>query len=408
MMPFLLLLIVVSSAASGAGLERRSFLTAFPVIAYDDHKVVFANEQWAAVYSGKAGAMFTVPRDSVEMPVPRSTGRGCSAIVGNATYVCNPIRGNSIVKQDAYGNAEKIIPPPNDQSLQALADAWKQPDIARGEVSEEIGPLAESPDKVWFGLLAFHGRGEDPVAGLGWYDVRTEQFGRVYSSALQNLAPRWVGLRADTVWVYCAATGAEAGGKLVTFSIRDGALGLVNPLGYGVPGDTLLNVDLWRGFLLVSTEQSVSIWPQGERPWVWQTDAYASRSRAWLKFMTFDTQAGLTYVGDDFFPLQPNQPAQAFARIGDWVELYAPRGIEATLPTEEWSKRKKKLQGDDWGCGGKLCFSRVQVNVSGVRKSMDLLDTPLALIEEGDAITKVGMRAGWAPIYDLVPVLMKK
>jgi len=404
----LLLIFLLSASAFGASLERQSVLVSFPEISYRDNKVYFANSDWVAVYSAGAGAMFTVPRDSMEIPTNPGGGRNCIAIVGNATYSCNPMRGDGLVKQDAYGHSDKIIPPPNDQSLKALSDAWKLPGIPREQVIEELGPLAAAGERVWFGLLAFHGRGQDPVSGLGWFDTRTETFGRVYSPELRDITPRWVGVREDTVFVYCSAIGEANGGKLIAYSIPTGNLFVVNPQGFGIPGDTLLNVDLWNDNLLLSTEQAVCIWPRDKTPWVWQTDAYASRMKTWLKFVTFDTKEGLAYVGDDFFPLEANRPAQAFARVGDWIELLSTQGIEAAMPTEEWKKRKSKIQDDDWECGGKLCFARVQVSVQGSRKAMDLLDAPLIPIEEGATITKVGMRAGWVRYDDVVPVLMKK
>ncbi len=402
----LALLIVVSSAYS-ADLKRQNFLLAFPEIGYDQHQAVFSNGDWSAVFSGEVGAMFTVPRDSLNIPVSQE-GRGCRVIVGNATYLCNPIRGNSIVKQDGYGNTDLSITPPNEQAITAFADAWKKVTVSRADVTEELGPLLADGDKVWFGLLAYYGTREAPIAGLGWYDTRSDQFGRVYSSALKNLLPRWVGVREDTVWVYCVRSGADVGGKLISYSIQDGALTEVDPRAYGMPGDTLLNIAIWKKTLLLATESAVAVWPIGEMPWVWQTDAYASKQGAWLKFLTFDISQGQKMIGEDFFPLHKNQPAQVFARVGDWLELHSPNGIEATMPTSAWKKRKEKFTSDDWGCGEKLCLERVQVTVAGSIKEMDVLDAPLVLLEEGPQTTKVGMRVGWIPYYDVVPVLMKK
>lgn len=405
---FVLILLVLGPVVQAAELVRQDFLLSFSEIAYDDKKVIFSNDQWSAVFAGAAGAMFTVPRDSIDLPPASQEGRGCRVVVGNATYVCNPVRGNSIVKQDAYGNTDKAITPANAQAMTAFADAWKKVTVSRADVTEEIGPLCESGDKVWFGLIAFYHAGQMPISGLGWYDTKSDQFGRVYSAALKDLTPRWIGVRQDTVWVFCVATGAEVGGKLISYSMRDGALGMFNHRAIGVPGDTLLNVGLWKGNLLLATNDAISLWPSGEQPWVWQTDAYASREGTWLKFLTFDVESGIKNIGDDFFPLQKNRPAQAFARVGDWLELLAPQGVEATMPTANWKKRKVNATSDDWGCGDKLCFARVKVNVSGINKEMDLLDTPLVSLDEGELITKVGVRAGWVPVSQLVPVLMKK
>lgn len=406
-MHIIVLIILTGLTSVAAELSRQDFLMSFPEIAYDDRKVVFSNEQWSAVFASGVSTMFTMPRDSLDMAASQE-GRGCRVVVGNATYVCNPIRGNSIIKQDAYGNTDLTITPPNAQAMTALADAWSVVTVSRAEVTEEIGPLCAGQDKVWFGLVAFYQSGKMPVSGLGWFDTNTGQFGRVYASALRDLTPRWVGVRDDTVWVYCGATGAQVGGQLISYSTKDGGLGQLNLAAARIPGDTLLNAGMWRDFLLLATEDAVSIWPQGDMPWVWQTDAYASRENTWLKFVTFDIKNGIKNIGDDFFPLPMNSPAMAFAKVGDWLELYAPQGVEATMPTEKWKKIKEIATTDDWGCGDSLCFARVKVSVTGANKEMDLLDTPIVLLQEGETITKIGIRAGWVPAYQVVPVLMKK
>lgn len=406
-MRLLAILLLTVTASRAAELVRQDFLMSFPEIAYNGRKVIFSNDQWSAIFIQGVSTMFTMPRDSMEL-APSQEGRGCRVVVGNATYVCNPLRGNTIVKQDSYGNSDLTITPPNAQTMTALADAWSKVTVSRAEVTEEIGPLCASDDKVWFGLLAFYQNGQMPISGLGWFDTNTGQFGRVYASALRDLTPRWVGVRDDTVWVYCGATGAEVGGRLINFSIRDGGLGEVNLAAARVPGDTLLNVGMWEENLLLATNDAVSIWPQGEMPWVWQTDAYASRENTWLKFVTFDVANGTKNIGADFFPLPKNSPAMAFARVGDWLELYAPQGVEATMPTANWKKIKDKSASDNWGCGEKLCFQRVKVSVAGKNNEMDLIDTPLVSTQDGEIITKVGIRAGWIPVYQVVPVLMKK
>jgi hypothetical protein len=407
-MRILVYLMLMVSAAQSAELTRQKFLLSFPEISFDEKKVYFSNDEWSAVFAGEMGAMFTVPRDSIEIPVTRFDGRNCQVIIGNATYSCSPIKGNTIVKQDAFGNTDKTITPPNDQALRAFADAWKVPTVSHAEVTEELGPLTEQGSKVWFGLIAFYRQAQAPIPGLGWYDTRTDQFGRVYAASLKNYLPRWIGVRQDTVWTYCVPTGADVGGKLLSYAIKSGTIGEVDPRGYGVPGDTLLNVGMWRGNLLLATENAIAIWHPGEMPWVWQTDAYASRTGTWLKFLTFDIASGVKNVGKDFFPLQKNKPAQAFAKVGDWIELLAPQGVEAAMPLSRWNKRKSGFTAIDWGCGNQLCFERVKIDVSGELREMDLLDAPLAPLEEQGSTKKVGMRAGWVPANDVVPVLMKK
>lgn len=403
-----LLLLILGPAAHAAELVRQDFLLSFPEIGFDEKQAVFSNSEWSAVFSGKDGAMFTVPYGTPNLPPVSQEGRGCRVVVGNATYVCNPVRGNTIVKQDAYGNTDKTITPANPEAMTAFADAWKKMTVSRADVTEEIGPLCSADTKVWFGLVAFYKSGQMPISGLGWYDAKTDQFGRVYSAALQDMTPRWIGVRQDTVWAFCAATGADVGGKLIYYSIHFGTLGTLDHRAVGIPGDTLLNVALWRGNMLIATNDAICVWPRGENPWVWQTDAYATREGTWLKFLTFDVASGIKNIGDDFFPLQKNRPTQAFAKVGDWLELDAPQGVEAMMPTAKWKALKQKTVSDDWGCGDKLCFARVKVDVSGEKKDMDLLDVPMVPLKEGDTITKLGVRAGWVPVNQVVPVLMKK
>ena len=194
-MRLLLTLLLLASAAQSAELTRQKFLLSFPEISYDDNSVFFSNDEWSAVFVGKEGAMFTVPRDSIEIPTPLESGRTCKVVVGNATYSCSPLRGNSLVRQDAFGNSDKTISAPNVRAMEALAEAWDKPDVSKADVTEELGPLCEDASKVWFGLVAYYRNGQDPVPGLGWYDTRTDPFGRVYAASLEDFLPRWIGVR---------------------------------------------------------------------------------------------------------------------------------------------------------------------------------------------------------------------
>lgn len=399
-------LFILALAGSAFGqLKQSSFLVAFPEIAYDAQKIYFVNETWTAVYSGEVGAMFTVPRDSLVIPTVKD-GRTCQVIVGNATYSCNPLRGDALVKQDALGSGDKVLTPPSAGALTVLADAWKEISVSPGEMQEELGPLAEHGERVWFGLVA-HRQGKDPVGGLGWYDTRTDQFGRVYGSGMEGLLPRWLGVRQDTVWMFAETVDETHSSSLIGYSLRDGRLMRVDPRGAGIPGDKLLNVAITQGLFLLSTEQCVSVWPQGISPWVWQTDAYATRDSLWLQFLTFDGRGKAT-SGGDFFPLKPGQPAQAFARVGDWLELLAPQGIEARMNVTAWDRRSQTLGGFDWGCGDEVCAARVKIASKGSEKEMDLLDTPIVFIERVEQGVKVGIQAGWVKADQVVPVLMKK
>lgn len=404
----LLILFLLCQAAFGAKLTQRSFLVSFPDIGFDNESVVFANDKWAAVYANRVGAMFTVPRDSLAGLTLNKTGREGTVIAANATYSCSPVRGNALTKQDAYGTKNVVLQIPGERALQVLADAWHMMSVTTGEVSEEIGPLCAASERIWFGLIAYHGGGIDPIAGLGWYDTRTENFGRIYSDGLFDLAPKWIGAREDTIWLFSEPIHGRQSSKLVGYSVYDGTLTMLDPRGAGIPGDTLLNVALWGDNFLLTTEQSVCVWPKDHEPWVWQTDAYAARDSVWLQFVTFDQDKGKVIPGGDFFPLIKNQPAQAFALVGDWIELLCPRGIEAIMYHTHWENRKDVLTGFDWGCGDEVCSQRVKIEAQGEPKEMDLLDTPLVYIKGNASRVRVGMQAGWIRLDKVVPVLMKK
>ncbi len=402
------IILLLTCAASAAGqLKSSSVLVAFPEITYDEHRAYFLNDTWAAVYSGQLGAMFTVPRDSVDVRIV-DDGRTCRTIVGNATYSCHPTRGDALIRQDAAGGEDKVITPPSRAALQVLADAWHLISISATEIQEEIGPLIADGERIWFGLIAHRGQDSLPLAGLGWYDTRLDQFGRVYGSGLAGVAPRWVGVRQDTVWMYCKTLDKKHPSALISYSPSSATMMYVDPRGAGIPGDTLLNVSLARNALLISTEQAVCVWQVGVSPWVWQTDAYAARDSVWLQFLTFDRRREAVRPHGDFFPLAINQPAQAFTRVGDWIEVLAPRGIEARMDYSAWDKRSKALEGFDWGCGDSVCVARVRVQVQGATKEMDLLNTPIIFLERDRQEAKVGIQAGWVRVDQVVPVLMKK
>lgn len=382
------------------------FLLSFPNIHTSSEIAVFANDRWAAVYTAEMGVMYTMPLDSFTLPPVSVSGRETTVDLKGVIYSRDPLRLNALHVMRGFSDSVVVLPQPSERSMAPLNAAWKR-EATSGEVTEEISPLRGYAGKLWFGIIAKTPTDEG-VGGLGWYEPETMRFGKVYSPELSGFIPRWIDGRSDTIFVFYEHADMSRGGKLISFSIATGQLAELDLRGYGIPGDTLLNVSDWFATFLIATDKCVAIWANGNDPWVWQTTACAARDSVWLQFATFDTKSKRIIPSGDFLPMKLNMPAQVYAQFGNWVLLLAQSGVEATLPASEWDKRSESLTTSDWGCGNKSCFARVTIRAKGADRAMDLLNTPLMLLSEEDDKVKVGMQAGWAEVDRLVPVLTKK
>jgi hypothetical protein len=314
-------------------------------------------------------------------------------------------RGSGIEKVQTPGfPTDYTLPELTQAVVKPILDVWSSPPKSLSDIRETIGPMAVNRDILWFGLTAEDPNGQT-CGGLGWFNPKREQFGRIYSPALVSNVPKWMEVVRDTVVIMYESQQDQVR-HLIFYSLKSGKLSDLDYRQAGIPGDQILDIDKWGSFILLATDQAVAIWAPGYQPNVWTTSAYASRESFRLKMIKFiNGKPDLDSV-EDFLPMLPNRPSEVMAQVGDYVELVAQAGIEGYVPESEWKQKNKRWQGFDWGCHDNLCFARVRVPTQDRFIEGDLLDTPITYISTKDGIVKVGFTAGWAPISELTPALL--
>lgn len=397
---FFVSILLALSVLSGKAFCGQPWLMAFPDISYDENRICFSNDKWVAYYHLQSKLIYTLPRDSISLP-PRKTPTNTVVLDGEYFFY----RGSAIERvRTPEQPVVYTLPTLNESAAKPFIDKWTRKPQSLDEVREIIGPMALNRNMLWFGLTAEDQNGQT-CSGLGWFNPKREQFGRIYSPALVSDVPKWIEVVRDTV-VILYESQPDLNKHLVFYSLKTGKLSDLDYRQAGVPGDDILGIDKWSSFILLATDQAVAIWAPGHQPNVWTTKAYASRKPIRLKMLNFISGKPDYDSITDFLPMMPNRPSEVMAQVGEFVELVAQAGVEGFVPQREWKQYNKRWQGFDWGCGRNLCFARVRVPTQGSYIEGDLLNTPLTRIAEDHDLVKVGFTAGWADINELSPALM--
>jgi hypothetical protein len=398
-LPLIILLIFLS------GFTERAFcaqpwLMAFPEISYDADRVCFSNVTWTAYYDLKSKSMYTIPQDSIALPpkrIPTNT-----VAIGQELF---SYRGSEIERVMLPQNPKIFaLPELTAAAAKPFMDAWKDAPRSLSEVRETIGPMAVSGMTLWFGLTAEDGNG-NVASGIGWFHTYREQFGRIYSPSLVSNKPIWVDVVRDTVVVLLESLPGQTQ-HLVFYSTGSGRLSDLDYRQAGIPGEKILGIDRWKGFILLATDQAVAIWAPGYRPNVWTTSAYVARRPLRLKMLKFINGKPDYSSAQDFLPMRENRPSEIMAQVDDMVEIVAHAGVEGFASEQDWEKYGERWHSLDWGCKDKPCFVRVRVPTRDTYLEGDLYNTPLTYIASVPEGVKIGFAAGWVPLSDLTPALL--
>ncbi|RQV97904.1 hypothetical protein EH220_04150 [bacterium] len=394
---FILLALSILSDKAFCG---KPWLMSFPEIAYDDNRICFSNDKWVAYYHLESKLIYTLPRDSISLPprkIPTNT------VVFDSEYFF--YRGSAI-ERIRFPELPIVytLPELTETAAKPFLEKWSNPPKSLANVRETIGTMAFNRGVLWFGLTAEDRNGQT-CGGLGWFNPKREQFGRIYSPSLVSNAPQWIEVVRDTV-VVLYESQPDLTKHLIFYSLKSGKLSDLDYRQAGIPGDEILGIDKWQSFILLATDEAVAIWAPGYQPNVWTTKAYASRTPIRLKMLNFINGKPDYDSMEDFLPMMPNRPCEVMAQVGNLVELVAQAGIEGYVPQREWKQYGKRWQGFDWGCGNNLCFARVRVPTQDRYIEGDLLNTPLTFIGTEQDMVKIGFTAGWARIDELTPALL--
>jgi hypothetical protein len=397
---FLFALTFCIAARATAG---EPWLLAFPDIRHDAKYAYFSGPKWTSFYIPQYGSVSTVPRDSLNLPeaVPPSN----LVVIGECSYLCSETR--LLSSCPGVGDSLRLLPPPTRDAVACLSVAGGRTSDA-SLLFEVMGPVAGHGGRLWFGLSLTDTAAHATVAGIGWFDPASNLFARIYSPSLARCRPEWIGAVHDSVYVLFGkiVKGQRVESKLVSLDITHSALTEHNLRNLGVPGDVILSASQWHDTLLFATDQAIAIWKPHRRPNAWLSKAYACNEMRWLYLKTFPGGNPDKGKPVQFIPLKSNTPTDIKAKIGSWMQVVAPVGIEAYVDPDEWERHGVMWSQRNWHCGDTLCFARLSVPMKGREVETDFTNTPLTYLSRDNNGVKVGFRAAWAREEDLIPVMM--
>jgi hypothetical protein len=388
-------------------LAEKPWLLAFPDIAYDSTHAYFSGPQWTAFYAAKVGNLITVPRDSLSshglLPSPAAPSN--LAYAAPYLFICNEA---TLIRRDAYGtDTTFVLPPPTSEAVACLNTAGAR-GVYPANLVESMGPAWGGADIVWFGLTLRDPESSTVTAGIGWYDPAAGLFGRVYSPELAGYQPKWIGIRADTVYTlfHRQVKGKPIRSRLIAFTPQDNSLAEVGLQQEGIPGDAILAMAQWNDTLLIATDCAIAMWTAHNRPVAWHSMAWASNRTNILYLKTFPGGKADAGKAVEFLPLKSNTPTDVMAKIGNWLQVIAPIGIEGYVDPDEWEKHSVLWSQKSWSCGDSLCFVHLKIPHKDDMLETDFTNTMLTYIDRDRNGIKVGFKMAWARLETMAPVMV--
>jgi hypothetical protein len=395
------LITALTSSALRAADNPRPWMLEFPEISGDSLHVYFLNNDWVGYYSSERGLMYTVPRDTLE--IPPAYRASDSTFVGDLMYSAH---GNVLVRTKPNGKTSKFkLPKPRRDNLKYLTRQLG--DVERRiKASEEIiHPVSSYDDRVWFGLELSDTANCVHCGGLGWFDTRHKKFQRVYAQDLEGYVPTWIGAAADTVNILYVSPDGDAPSRMKRLAIRTESMTELDLQRIGLGDESVQAAAVWGDTLLFTTNTSVVIWRPNSPVEQWNTRQYASRSPIPLYLLTFN---GSTLQDSSrMLTLGPGKPTAVTMWLDDWVELLMPDGIRGYVDDAAWRMNQDRWSSLNWGCSD-LCFARVRVPRGDSFAEGDILNAPITYVGKDKYGMLIEFHAAWAKHADLLPVLMPR
>ncbi len=402
---WLALLLTVGCLTAHAQVSDAPWLLSFTEIRADSHRAYFLSPHWIGYYVPGQELMYTVPRDSID--IPELSPPVTSVKIGKYSYAPD---GSGIARISAKGDSTLYsLPDPSADALSFLAEDAKQNKVPADSSRETIYSIAATGERVWFGIELTNAGNTARAAGLGWFDTKTRRFGRIYTPELAGYAPQWIGVAADTLnALFASARAGSRGTRFLRLALADNALSEVDLRGIGIADAPIVQMQLWGDTLLFSTGTTIAVWKPGRRADSWSTRMYAARNAISLYLITFAGDSAVWQDSVRFQMLRSSKPSTVKIEIGDWMEIVAPEGVEGYVDDEAWRANQNLWAERFWNCGDSLCFARIRVPTHGGFVQGDFIHAPLTYLGKDTNGIKIGFRAAWARKEDLLPVLMPR
>jgi hypothetical protein len=390
-------------AVDGFAAGKLPYLLTFPAISVDSSGVYFKGEVWTAVWRRDIGHPACVPTSLVEVPQPEDGrtvyyGGDFFAVSGDTLWW-----RKGIVTRSTY-----VLPDPTRGELQELRKAGDIDPGALLVLEEKMGPIVRAHGRLWFGLVLLDELSRTAISGIGWFDLKTEKFVRIYSAEIGPYRPRRITTFRDSILVlYASESEKGVASRTYLYETNSGHFSEMNLQAEGIAGDSVLDIVRQGDSLLFSTDHGISLWRLGRRVLNYATLAVASRAPVGLSVRIFDATLRGEFREVPFDTLPPGVSTRIWWEQGDWYEVAVPHPVEGFVSSDAWNEYGHVWQSHLWDCAEEPCFARVEIPMRGQNQPADFLHTPLTYLGSTPDGVKVGIDAAWVRIDEVVPILVE-
>ncbi len=383
--------------------DKAPFLTTFSAISADSSAVYFQGDAWTAIWKRQAPRPACVPVNMVKRP--RADDGHTISYQGDRFGVSGDTLwwAKGVVTGKTY-----VLPAPTDEALRELRKVGKLDDNASLSLGEEMRAVDGEAGRIWFGLMLFDEVSGASVSGLGWFDLETEKFVRLYSADIGKRKPSWIAAFEDSVFVlYSQTVQGTEDSRLYLYEIASGGFFEANLRAMGISGDQVLAASRSGDSLLFSTDYGISLWQLGKSTRNFATLAVAPLQPVGLKFRTSDSTFESGVYDIPFDTLAAGVSVRVWWKEGEWYEVAVPRPVEGFVGADVWEKFGHIWEGRLWDCGHEPCFTKVQIPMRGQIQAVDFIHAPLTYLGSSSEGARVGVNAAWVAVKDVVPVFME-
>jgi hypothetical protein len=376
---------------------KATYLQVFPTISADSSGIYFQGREWTALWKKELGRPACVPPSLVNPP---PVDRGRVALYNGDHFF---VSGDTLHWETGVVSGKSfVLPDPTDEALRELRTAGNLKPRATLSLVEEMGPITAASNRIWFGLVLSDELSGSAVSGVGWFDLQTEKFVRLYSAAIGERRPQWITDIGDSLLILYSPMAQDDESRLYLYQISSGEFFEAELSRMGVTGEEILGAYRSGDSIFFSTDYGITLWQPGKTTLNFATLSVASPAPVGLSLRTFEPESEVPF---------DTLPAGVSTRIwwqeGEWIEVAVPRPIRGFVDADSWAKFGEIWQKRYWDCGEEECVARVEFPVAGRLQAADFIHTPLTYLGTEPEGLKVGVNAAWVRSSDVAPVFVQ-